>query len=95
MPLYALICIDHKGSLELRQKTREDHLAYARAPGSPVKIAGAVLDEHGQPEGSLLILDCESQAAAEAFAAADPYARAGLFSSVSVKPWRLAIGAVG
>ena len=94
MPLYALICVDHKGSLDLRQKSRESHLAYARAPGSPVKIAGAMLDEHGQPEGSLLIVECESQAAAEAFADADPYAKAGLFSSVSVKPWRLAIGAV-
>jgi uncharacterized protein YciI len=42
----------------------------------------------------LVIIECESQAAAEAFAAGDPYAKAGLFSSVSVKPWRLAIGQV-
>ncbi len=95
MPLYALICVDHKGSLELRQKVRDEHLAYCRAPGSPVRIAGAVLDEDGQPDGSLVIIECESQVAAETFASADPYAKAGLFSSVAVKPWRLAIGAVG
>ena len=95
MPLYAMICVDHKGSLELREKVRGEHLAYYRAPGSPVRMAGAVLDEHGQPDGSLVIIECEGQVAAEAFAAEDPYAKAGLFSSVSVKPWRLAIGAVG
>jgi uncharacterized protein YciI len=94
MPLYAVICVDHKGSLDLRQKVREDHLAYYRTPGSPVRLAGAVLDENGKPDGSLVIIECESQAAAEAFADGDPFAKAGLFSSVSVKPWRLAIGAV-
>jgi uncharacterized protein YciI len=92
MPLYAMICIDHKGSIELRQKIRADHLAYYRAPGSPVRLAGAVLDENGQPDGSLVIIECESQVAAEAFAEADPFAKAGLFSSVAVKAWRLAIG---
>jgi uncharacterized protein YciI len=95
MPLYAMICIDHKGSLELRQKVREDHLAYLRAPDSPVRLAGAVLDENGQPDGSLVIIECDSQVAAETFANSDPYAKAGLFSSVSIKPWRLAIGALG
>ena len=60
-----------------------------------MRIAGAVLDENGKPDGSLVIIECESQVAAEAFADGDPFAKAGLFSSVSVKPWRLAIGAVG
>jgi len=92
MPLYAMICIDHKGSLELRQKTRTEHLAYLRTQGAMVRVGGALLDEHGQPEGSLLILDCESQAAAETFANADPYAKAGLFSSVTIQPWRIAVG---
>ena len=38
--------------------------------------------------GSLLILDLADQAAADAFAAGDPYARAGLFESVTIHPWR-------
>jgi uncharacterized protein YciI len=95
MPLYAMICTDHRDSAALRAKTRDEHLAYARAEGSGVRLAGALLDEHGQPEGSLLIVECASQAAAEAFAKEDPYARQGLFASVLVRPWRLAVGAVG
>ncbi len=95
MPLYAMICVDHKGSLDLRQKTRDEHLAYLRSQSAVIRVGGALLDEHGQPEGSLLIIECEGQAAAEAFAAADPYAKAGLFSSVSIQPWRIAVGELG
>ena len=94
MPLYALICNDHRDSLDLRQKTRDAHLAYIRGLGSAVRLAGALLTENGSPEGSLLILDCDNQAAAEAIANGDPYTKAGLFSSVTVKPWRLAVGSL-
>lgn len=94
MPVYAIICTDHRDSLELRKKTRDDHLAYLRSTGVVVKFGGALLDENGQPEGSLLVIACESQAEAEAFANQDPYAKAGLFSSVAVKPWRLAVGQI-
>jgi hypothetical protein len=38
-----------------------------------------------------VILDLEDLAAAEAFAANDPYARAGLFASVSIQPWKKAL----
>jgi uncharacterized protein YciI len=32
-------------------------------------------------------------AAARAFAEADPYAQAGLFSSVDIRPWKWTLGA--
>jgi len=38
--------------------------------------------------GSLIIVDCEDMAAARSLAATDPYAQAGLFASVTIKPWR-------
>jgi uncharacterized protein YciI len=38
--------------------------------------------------GSVLILDFEDRAQADAFAAGDPYANAGLFESVVIRPWR-------
>jgi uncharacterized protein YciI len=47
-----------------------------------------VLDPEGQPCGSLLVVEAADRAAAEAFAAADPYAKAGLFESVVVRPFR-------
>ena len=42
----------------------------------------------GKPRGSLLILDVADRAEAEAFAAGDPYAKAGLFESAVIRPFR-------
>ncbi|EBU8132008.1 hypothetical protein DLM20_24945, partial [Salmonella enterica subsp. enterica serovar Java] len=50
-------------------------------------FAGPFLDEVGKPNGSLVVIDVADRSAAEAFAANDPYARAGLFESVEIKPW--------
>ena len=42
--------------------------------------------------GSLVILDVADMAAAEAWAAGDPYAKAGLFSDVELTAWKKVIG---
>jgi uncharacterized protein len=91
MALFAIICLDKPGALDLRMATRPAHLTYAEAAGV-VRAGGAFLDADGKPDGSLLIVEADDIAAARAFAAADPYAQAGVFASVEVRPWRLAIG---
>lgn len=88
--LYAVICKDKPGALQTRLDTRAAHLAYIEATGI-VKMAGPFLEE-GQMCGSLVILDCESLDAAQAWAAGDPYAAAGLFESVSVTEWKKVVG---
>ena len=61
-----------------------------------MKVGGPWLDEaDGGPLGSMLVVEAADIATAQAFAAADPYARAGLFASVEIRPWRLAVGAFG
>jgi uncharacterized protein YciI len=42
--------------------------------------------------GSLVILDVADRAAAEAWAAGDPYAKAGLFAQVAIRPWNRVVG---
>ena len=44
--------------------------------------------------GSLLIVEAEDLAAAQAQADNDPFTAAGVFESVEVRPWRVAIGAL-
>ena len=44
--------------------------------------------ETGRPCGTLLLIDVEDRAAAEGFAATDPYARAGLFESTVIRAYR-------
>jgi uncharacterized protein YciI len=87
----ALICIDKPGALQTRLDTREAHLAHIAASGV-VDMAGPFLDEAGAMTGSLLILSVASLDEAKAWAAADPYGRAGLFQSVAIQEWKKVIG---
>ncbi|WP_411819172.1 YciI family protein [Hyphococcus formosus] len=93
MPNFILICRDKPNSLDLRMETRPAHLDYFNAYGPGGLVAGPMLDDNGKPKGSVLIIEAEDQAAAEAFAQNDPYAKAGLFESVEIQPMALAAGA--
>ncbi|MEM1313085.1 MAG: YciI family protein, partial [Pseudomonadota bacterium] len=88
---------DKPGALPIRLENRDAHLAYLAK--SPVVFAGPFLDDaaetaDGPPPmtGSLVVLDLPDRAAAEAWAADDPYAKAGLFSGVEIRAWKRAIG---
>jgi uncharacterized protein YciI len=87
----ALICQDKPGAIEIRLANRAAHLEHIRASGV-VEMAGPFLNPQGEMTGSLVILSVEDLAAAEAWAAADPYALAGLFESVSIREWKKVIG---
>ncbi len=88
MPVFAIHCIDKPLQAELRRRTRADHLAYLEGMRDRVVLAGPLLDDAGDPIGSMLLVDFPERRAAVAFAADDPYARAGLFASVAVTAWR-------
>ncbi len=86
--LFALICIDRPASLELRLATRPQHLAYLETYADKLVHAGALLDSDGRACGSLLVIDVPDRETADGFAAADPYAKAGLFESTVIRPFR-------
>lgn len=91
--LFIAICIDKLQSVETRLASRPAHLAYLDSLGSKVKIGGAILaDDHKTPLGSMLIYEGESETDIRAILDDDPYTRAGLFESVTIKPWRQAVG---
>ncbi len=91
--LFIATCVDKPQSLDTRLANRPAHLAYLEGLGSKVKIGGAMLAEDLKtPVGSVLIFEGDSETAIRAILAEDPYARAGLFDSVTVKPWRQAVG---
>jgi uncharacterized protein YciI len=86
--LFAIVCEDKPAALALRLATRPTHIEYLDSQVEALVQAGPVLDGAGKPCGSVLIVEAADQAAAEAFAAADPYAKAGLFAKVSIRPFR-------
>jgi uncharacterized protein YciI len=90
--LYAIVAIDRPGRLDLRLKTRAKHLAYLAKSKKKVRAAGAFTDEAGAPVGSLIIVECKTLAEADKLIAGDPYSKAGVFESVSVRPWKHTVG---
>jgi hypothetical protein len=94
--LFAIICIDRPGSLEIRKANREAHLAHIQNSNGAVQQAGPFLDESadggGQMCGSLIIFQADDISEARAWADADPYKAADLFSSVEIRPWNRVVG---
>lgn len=86
--LFALLCTDKPDGLDLRMATRPDHLKYLESLGASLKAAGPFTTDDGKPTGSLVIVEASDRAAAKAIADNDPYAKAGLFSSVEIKAWK-------
>lgn len=90
---YAIRCQDKPGAVELRLETREAHLAYVAKTGC-VRLAGPILaEDESTMIGSLIVIEVDSLKDAEAWADADPYAKAGLFQDVQIQPWKWVVGA--
>ena len=86
--LYALICTDKPNSLAIRKAKRPEHVAYLNSLGDTLKLAGPFTEADGETmNGSLVVIEAASLQAAKEIAAGDPYAKAGLFASVEIRPW--------
>ena len=87
--LYALLCKDKSGHLEVRLDNRPAHVEFLNRLNADGRLAfaGPFLDAEGKPNGSLVVVEAGDIAAAEALAAQDPYAKAGLFETVDIKAW--------
>jgi uncharacterized protein len=93
--LFVATCTDKPDHLPVRLENRPAHLAYLEGLGAKVRSGGALLTpDQKSPIGSLLVLEAETEAEVREWLAADPYAKAGLFASVDVKPWRQGAGVV-
>ncbi len=91
--LFALICTDKPDGMPVRLANRPAHLDWLKAAGPRIKLAGPFLTEDGQAmTGSLLVIEADSMVEARELAAEDPYAKAGLFTRVELKPWRWVVG---
>ncbi len=93
---YAILCEDVADSLPLRKSARQAHLDRLEAlvDAGRLLVAGPhpALDTEEPGEagftGSLIIAEFESLEAATAWADADPYVDAGVFTRVTVKPYK-------
>jgi len=86
---YIIETFDKPDSLALRKSTRDEHLDYLDANMGKLLACGAKLKDDGSDAGGgLYIVDVETRAEAEAFIAADPFSKVGLFERVQISRWR-------
>ena len=77
--------------VERRAPLRGMHISHARAAEArgELVLAGALANP---PDGAVLVFRGDSPAAAEAFAAADPYVLNGLVTRWRVREWTTVVG---
>ena len=77
--------------MERRAPLRAEHLTLARAAQTrgEIVLGGALADP---VDGAMLLFQGDSPAAAEAFAAADPFVRHGLVTRWRVRKWTTVVG---
>lgn len=79
---------DHQA---VRQAHRPAHLEFLAAHAPLLLACGAKLNDDGSDQGGgLYVVDLDTQAAAQAFIASDPFYLAGLFADVRITRWRKA-----
>ena len=89
---YVIHCLDHDGAVEKRLAHYEAHKAYlaAATAAATVKtvISGPLLaDDETTMIGSCFVLEAGSLAAVTDFNRNDPFAKAGLWKTVSIRPF--------
>ncbi|MFT4610537.1 MAG: hypothetical protein ACJAUT_000859 [Cellvibrionaceae bacterium] len=93
---YAIICEDKPNSLALRMETRPAHLAALQLLQNEGRLLTAgplpAIDSENPGDngftGSVIIAEFDSISDAQTWAQSDPYAVAGVFANVVVKPYK-------
>lgn len=94
MSLFHVMAVDKAGASNVRAENRDQHLEWIKNHLDKVKLAGPMLTENGEGMiGSILIIEAESKDELQSFLDEDPYARAHLFQSVVITPFKWVIGA--
>jgi hypothetical protein len=93
---YAIICEDKPNSLALRMETRPAHLTALQLLQNEGRLLTAgplpAIDSENPGDngftGSVIIAEFDSISDAQTWAQSDPYAVAGVFANVVVKPYK-------
>jgi len=92
--LFAIVCMDKADHSHVRMENRPAHLEYLKGHADNAVFVGPMLTDDGEGMiGSLLVMNFDDKSGADEFAANDPYAKAGLFETVTIAPWKKVIPA--
>lgn len=87
--LWAISRVAAPNFAALRERGLEAHLDYLRSQKKILVLSGATVSDDGKDfTGSLLIVNVNSRAEAQAFVDGDPFQKAGMFTSVMITRMR-------
>jgi uncharacterized protein len=87
--LWAISRVAAPNFAAMREKGLQPHLDYLHSQKKILVLSGATLTDDGKEiVGSLLIVNVNSRAEAKAFADADPFQKAGMFTDVKITRMR-------
>ena len=85
---YVIHCLDHPGAVEKRLANYEAHKAYLASASMKMLISGPLLaDDEKTMIGSCFLVEAGSLAEVEAFNRGDPFAKADIWGTVSIRPF--------
>jgi uncharacterized protein YciI len=89
---FVVHCLDKPDTVSLRLRHYDEHKAHLASGDVTTVISGPLLDDDGETMvGSLFIFEAESRGEVEAFNAADPFSRAGVWGSVNIHPFLMRV----
>ncbi|AOH87216.1 hypothetical protein AWL63_23945 (plasmid) [Sphingomonas panacis] len=77
---------------QVRLNNRPAHLEYIKGSGSSIVAAGPLIGPDGHAVGGFFLLDVANLAAAEDWAAKDPFRALELYGSVEIQEWKYVFG---
>jgi hypothetical protein len=93
--LFSVIAMDgtDEGAPARRAAVRKQHLEAVQpmVQAGIVRLGGAFLNDAGGMTGSFILLEAEDEAAARALLEADIYFKSGVWQSLEIKPFRIAV----
>ncbi len=90
---YAVYCTDAAGSGPLRNEHMEAHLAHIKNVSDKLMLAGPCPpDAENERGASFLVLEAESIAEARRIMESDPYNKAGVWDSITVREFKASVG---
>ncbi len=88
---FILIARDKPDALTIRKATRPQHLEYLKSISAYIAFAGPIIDDAGEPCGSVIVYDVTDQEIANHLIANDPYAKADLFGKIEMLAFRTVV----
>ncbi|MEM9739328.1 MAG: YciI family protein [Pseudomonadota bacterium] len=93
MAQYLVYCVDKPGALDVRMANRPAHLEWAKSYPDRILMGGPVFASDGETfAGSVFVIEGDSLKDIESWAEEDPYAKAGLFERVEIRPYKWLLG---